>query len=259
MPLPPDGQMPPYTRATALSAGWAWKIPLSRRLGFGYVYSSRFTSREQATAELLAHAGPAAKDAQPGHLSMRVGRREHFWAANCVSIGLAAGFLEPLESTGIFLVQKGIELLLDHFPDSGCNPALAGAYNARMAAEFEHVRDFIVLHYLLSERDDSDFWIENRRAAPPDSLAATLEHYDRTGLVDWSGASLFKDVSFHCIASGFDRLPQAYHAMADQVDVERAWQGMQRIKAQNLALARSLPDHGSLIRAVNEGRKPLGA
>jgi tryptophan halogenase len=258
LPLPHDGQMPPYTRATALGAGWVWRIPLSHRIGCGYVYSSRFISKEQAEADLLAHAG--APDAEPGHLRMRVGRRENFWVGNCVSVGLAAGFLEPLESTGIFLIQKGIELLLDHFPDAGFSPALARAYNTRLGAEFEQVRDFIILHYLLSERDDTDFWRENRRATQPDSLAATLEFYDNTGLLDWERHSLFRDPSFYSIATGFGRLPRAHHSMADQVDAEKAWQAMERIKAQNLALARSLPDHASLIRDVNESRRgPAGA
>ncbi len=252
--LPVDGQLPPFTRATALDAGWAWRIPLSHRVGCGYVYSSRFTSKDEATAELLAHAGAGAETGEPAHLPMRVGRRQNFWVKNCVSVGLAAGFLEPLESTGLFLAQKGIELLLDHFPDTDFDAALAQRYNERLGTEFEQVRDFIILHYLLNGREDGDFWIENRRAAPPDSLAHALEYYDRTGLVDWDGRSLFRDASFYSLATGFGRLPRSPHGMAGQVDGERAWLAMERIKAQNLALARSLPDHGAFIRALNYKR-----
>jgi tryptophan 7-halogenase len=256
LPLPQDGPMFPYTQATALSAGWVWKIPLSQRVGSGYVYSSRFISQDQATRELIAHAGQDPDKCNPGHLKMRVGRRENFWVRNCVSIGLAAGFLEPLESTGIFLIQKGVEMLLDHFPDTDFNPALIRHYNAQMASEFEQVRDFIILHYLLNRRDDSEFWIANRNAAPPDSLAHTLDYYDQTGIVDWQNQSLFRDPSFYSIATGFERLPRTHHPMADQVDIEKARQTLETIKARNLALAQSLPDHGALIKAVNAARNP---
>jgi tryptophan halogenase len=250
-PLPPGAPMPSYTQATALSAGWAWDIPLAHRVGSGYVYSSRFTTQEQAAAELIAHTGQNPDACAPGHLTMRIGRREHFWVKNCVAIGLAAGFLEPLESTGIFLIQKGAELLLDHFPDTAFNPALIRNYNAQMDREFEQVRDFIILHYLLNRREDSEFWRANRNAEPPSSLAQTLDFYDQTGIVDWQNHSLFREPSFCSIATGFDRLPRTHHPMADQVDTEKAWQILGKIKTRNLALAQILPDHGELIKAVN--------
>ena len=248
--------MPPYTKATALSAGWAWKIPLSNRTGTGYVYSSRFIAEDAAARELIAHSAQDPDKSTPTHLKMRVGRRSNFWVKNCVSIGLSAGFLEPLESTGIFLIQKGVELLLDHFPDTQFNGALIRHYNAQMGAEFEQVRDFIVLHYLLNRREDSGFWKANRNAAPPESLAQTMYFYHQTGLLDWENPSLFREPSFHAIVSGFDRLPRTHHPMADQVDVAKARQALAGIKAQNLALAQSLPDHRALIEAVNAARNP---
>ena len=251
LPTPHEAQMPSYTQATALSAGWAWKIPLNHRVGNGYVYSSRFISDDAAAAELLAHAGHDLGQASPGLLKMRVGRRANFWVKNCVSIGLAAGFLEPLESTGIFLIQRGVETLLDHFPDARFNGALVRSYNARMGAEFEQVRDFIILHYLLNRREDDGFWKANREAAPPDSLAQTLDFYEQTGLLDWLNPSLFREPSFYAIVAGFGRLPRTHHPMADQADPEKSRQAMAAIKAQNLALAQSLPDHAALIEAVN--------
>ena len=251
MTLPREGPMPPYTRATALSAGWAWKIPLSNRTGTGYVYSSRFIADDAAARELIAHSGQDPDKSTPALLRMRVGRRENFWVKNCVSIGLAAGFLEPLESTGIFLIQKGVELLLDHFPDTQFNGALAREYNRQMTEEFEQVRDFIVMHYLLNRREDSKFWKANRNTAPPETLVQTLYFYHQTGLLDWPNPSLFREPSFYAIAAGFGRLPRTHHPMADQVDVNRARQAMANIKAQNLALARALPDHRALIEAVN--------
>jgi tryptophan halogenase len=251
MPVPLQGPMPPYTAATALSAGWSWRIPLNHRIGTGYVYSSRFIADDAAARELIAHAGEDPDKSSPALIRMRVGRRANFWVKNCVSIGLAAGFLEPLESTGIFLIQKGVELLLDYFPDTQFNGALVRQYNAQMGAEFEQVRDFIVLHYLLNRREDSEFWQANRNAAPPDSLAQTLYFYHQTGLLDWKDPSLFREPSFYAIASGFGRLPRTPHPMASQIDTKKARQAMAQIKAQNLALAQSLPDHRALIEAIN--------
>jgi tryptophan halogenase len=189
--------------------------------------------------------------ATPTHLTMKVGRRENFWIRNCLSIGLAAGFLEPLESTGIYPAQKGAELLLDFFPDSGFDPLLIARYNQRVAREYDEARDFIVLHYLLNRRDDNGFWRAARQLPPPDSLAETLELYDRTGLVEWQNHSLFGDTAFYAIATGFGRLPQTPHGMSRQMKREPAWQAMQRIKTANLQLAQALPEHGELMRRMH--------
>ncbi|MEO8202669.1 MAG: tryptophan 7-halogenase, partial [Betaproteobacteria bacterium] len=245
-------------QATALSAGWAWRIPLSDRVGTGYVYSSNFIADDAAARELVAHARHDPDASAPSVIRMRVGRRANFWVGNCVSIGLAAGFLEPLESTGIFLIQKGIERLLDHFPDTQMNATLARGYNDLMAAEFDQVRDFIVLHYLLNRREDSEFWKANRHAAPPESLARTLDFYDQTGLVDWVNPSLFREASFYAIVAGFGRLPRTPHPMAHQVDVKKARQQLAQVKARNLALAQALPDHGALIDAVGAAVQSRG-
>lgn len=246
---PHDGNFHPYTRAKAMSAGWCWRIPLRHRIGTGYVYSSRFIDHAAAAAELQAHAGQP--EAEPTRLAMKVGRREHFWVNNCVAIGLAAGFLEPLESTGIYLAQKSVERLLDYFPDLGFEPELIARYNQRVAKEYDEARDFIVLHYLLNQRQNSEFWRAARELPPPDSLAATLALYDRSGHVDWQGNSLFGDTAFHAIATGFQRLPQAAHGMVRQLRAEPAWEAMQRIKAANLQLAQALPDHGELLRRLH--------
>ncbi|MCF8179220.1 MAG: tryptophan 7-halogenase [Sulfuritalea sp.] len=249
LPQPQDDDFHPYTRATALTAGWCWRIPLRHRIGNGYVYSSRFLSREQAASELKAHV--RQPDATPTHIPMKVGRRENFWVRNCIAIGLSAGFLEPLESTGIFLAQKSVELLFDYFPDTGFDPLLIQRYNQKVAQEYDEVRDFIVLHYLLNQRDDSEFWRAARSLPPPDSLVTTLEFYDRTGIVDWQHHSLFGETSFYAIATGFGRLPQRPHGMTAQLNSENAWHTMQQIKTSNLELARSLPDHGELMRQLH--------
>lgn len=250
MPLPADdGAMAPYTKATALSSGWVWRIPLSHRVGCGYVYSSRYASDDEAARELVAYAGLPPSASPAGLLRMKVGRRQRFWISNCVAIGLAAGFLEPLESTGIFLAQKGVELLLDYMPDGDFEPALAARYNARMSDEFEQVRDFIILHYLLNGRE-GPFWRDNRHAKPPASLAEALALYDSTGLVDWEANSLFRDTSFYAIAAGFGRLPRRPHAMADQRPTESSRNALAEIRERNLSLARDLPGHAEFMRSV---------
>jgi tryptophan halogenase len=249
--LPSDGDMSPYTRATALSAGWVWRIPLSHRIGSGYVYSSRFISDEQAAREIVAHARLDPDRAQLQQLRIRVGRRTEFWKKNCIAIGLASGFLEPIESTGIYLIQKGAEILLDLFPDTGLSEALRKHYNRRMAQAYEEVRDFIILHYILNEREDTEFWKANRHTVLPDSLAATMELYDQTGAVDWDNRALFGEVSFYSMVGGFQRLPRRFLAMADYSDPARVQEIFATIKAQNLKLAHSLPDHGDFIRQLH--------
>jgi tryptophan halogenase len=175
MPLPREALPLPFTRATALSAGWSWRIPLSHRTGCGYVYSSRFISKEDAEKEFLAHTGADPDLSDPRHIAMRIGRRENFWRHNCLAIGLASGFLEPLESTGLFLIQKGVEKFLDHFPDKTFDPSLIRHYNAQMGEVYEEMRDFIILHYALNQREDNGFWRANREAIMPSSLSRTLD------------------------------------------------------------------------------------
>ena len=254
LPLPSDGDMAPYTRATALSAGWVWRIPLSHRVGSGYVYSSRFISDDAAARELVLHAKQDPDKAEPRLLRMRIGRRTDFWIRNCVSIGLASGFLEPIESTGIYLIQKSAEVLLELFPDAGFNEVLIRHYNRRMARVYEEVRDFIILHYVLNEREDSEFWKENRRTVLPDSLARTMELYDQTGANDWDNRALFGEVSFYSIVGGFQRLPRSFLARADFSNVAKVDGIFAAIKAQNLKVANALPDHGEFMRELHAVR-----
>jgi tryptophan 7-halogenase len=250
MQLPHDGQMTPYTRATALDAGWVWRIPLHRRIGSGYVFSSKFISDEAAEREFRRHVGKAAEGAEARLLKMRVGRRTEFWIGNCVAVGLASGFLEPLESTGIFLIQKSVEQLLEGFPDLDMSETLRQRYNRQIGEIYEEVRDFIVMHYLLTERDDSGFWRANRALVAPDSLARTLELFDETGLVDWDEHALFGETSFLAIAAGFGRLPGRHRPMVDYSDSDKAAQIMAAIKAQQRQFAQGLPDHAEFLRIL---------
>jgi tryptophan halogenase len=252
-PLPGVDTMPPYTRSTALSAGWAWQIPLTHRVGNGYVYCSRFISDEDAAAELARLLGVEAERMQHRVIPMRVGRRDRFWRANCIAVGLASGFVEPLESTGIFLIQRGIALLMNYFPDLTFDPHLARRYNERMAATYEEIRDFILLHYVLSRRSDSAFWNEYRGMRLPDTLAHVLEVYEHTGTVEPVEYAMFPEPSWYCILAGHHRLPRTYHTGADLSDFTKVRHIMEAIRTTNDRVAQSLPPHRALIEALNAG------
>ena len=210
----------PFTRATARGAGWRWRIPLQHRTGNGYVYCSGATSDEAALDDFLAGIdGPPL--APPRVLRFQAGRREVFWKANCVAIGLASGFLEPLESTSIHLAISGVLNLLEHFPDRDFDPALIAAYNAGLVEEVERVRDFIVLHYVLTERDDTAFWRQVRAIPWPDTLRERVDLYRATGRVRPRPGELFTDLSWFYVLEGMGVRPAAYDPLMDVVPAPR--------------------------------------
>ncbi|HET8681389.1 MAG TPA: tryptophan halogenase family protein [Micromonosporaceae bacterium] len=166
--------MQPYTTATAMDSGWIWTIPLMGRDGTGYVYADDFCSPEEAERTLRAFAAPGQDDLPANHIRMRIGRNERSWVGNCVAIGLSSAFVEPLESTGIFFIQHGIEQLVRYFPDGRYDPALAERYNARVAQVVDGVKEFLVLHYRAAQRNDTPYWKEAKVRPIPDGLAERL-------------------------------------------------------------------------------------
>jgi tryptophan 6-halogenase len=165
----------PFTTATALSAGWVWDIPLYGRIGTGYVYSSRFISPEMAELEFRNHLGPAAEEVKASHIKMRIGRCRNSWVKNCC----ASGFVEPLESTGIFFIQHGIEEMVNHFPGRTFDDETIKSFNRVMADCIDGVRNFLILHYRTTDRADTDFWRATKSLAVPDELAESLELWKR--------------------------------------------------------------------------------
>ncbi len=243
MPLPRGEDFPPYTYSTAREAGWTWQIPLNSRTGFGYVHSSAHISTEAATETLIAQAGlRKARAADPRVLPFRVGRRTSFWRRNCVSIGLASGFVEPLESTGIHLIQFAIMLLSEYFPDRSENAALRRVYNSRMGEIYDAARDFIILHYYLSRREEP-FWRASREVTLPDSLTELLELYDETSRIDSARLLLFPASSYYFILAGNGRVPRRTIVEAEQSPTSKLWHVLDRIRADGGVIADRMPAH----------------
>jgi tryptophan halogenase len=256
-PHEPGAQIEPYTTATAFPHGWIWRIPLYRRAGLGYVYSDAFTSAEDAEQTLRRVAGPTAQAQPVRHIAMRIGRHERLWVKNCVAVGLAGGFIEPLESTGIFLIEMGLRHLVQHFPNRSFDERVASLYNEVMAHHYEHIRDFILLHYRTSRRRDTEFWrAQQSEVVVPDALQGKLELWKSMFPIHepMRGHGLFTDVSFACILSGMGLGPtappplSAYGSAADAADEFRA------IEQRAGRLVRSLPSHVELLDHIHGGR-----
>lgn len=206
----------PYTRSTAHSAGWQWRIPLQHRIGNGHVYSSRFMSQDEATSILLNNLD-GQQLAEPRYIPFTPGRRRETWRKNCVAIGLSSGFFEPIESTNIHLIQTAIQRVISLFPDASFCQADIDEYNKQTQFEYERIRDFIVLHYKATQRNDSPFWNHCRTMQIPETLRHKIELYASNGRVYRDGGELFAEVSWIQVMNGQGIHPRGYHPLVDLV------------------------------------------
>ncbi len=247
LPTTGSGAPDPFTRATADRAGWRWRIPLQERMGNGYVYSSAFVDEDEVHRRLVHGAeGDALADPRP--LRFRTGHRRAFWEKNCVAIGLAGGFIEPLESTSIHLTQMGIQRLINLWPGRGCNSAEIAHYNRVMTSDYERIRDFIVLHYSATQRDDTEFWRYVGNMEIPDTLAAKLEIFRGCGRVIPSPEDLFTPHSWLAVMLGQGILPSSYDALVDRVPEDTLIQNMRLLKQAVAKTAAALPRHEDYIK-----------
>jgi len=217
VPFNPGQKINPFTLSTALSSGWAWEIHLLSRRGTGYVYSSQHISDEDAERELRQYVGPAAEKINARKLHMRVGRCRRFWVKNCVAIGLAGGFLEPLESTSISLIQMGIDKLVHFWPDTHMAPELAAEYNRLSIQEFERIRDFIILHYKATERNDSPMWDYCRNMPIPETLQRKIDLFRVNGRIFRDNEELFAEESWLQVMIGQHIVPRSYDPLVDML------------------------------------------
>ncbi len=242
----------PYTRATAHGAGWQWRIPLQHRTGNGVVYCSRFLDDDTAERLLLGRldAPPAAP---PRRLSFTAGRRACFWERNVVALGLAGGFLEPLESTSIHLIQQGISKLFALFPDRRFSAVERDEYNRQMGDNYRSVRDFIILHYHATARDDTPFWDHVRTMELPDSLTRKIALFRQKGRIFRYEDELFSVPSWVAVMLGQGVMPDGYDPIADALDPERLVVALRQMRGATAAAVARLPQHGAVLAGLAAG------
>jgi tryptophan halogenase len=236
----------PYTRATARTAGWQWRIPLQHRLGTGYVFCSAFEDEDTALQTLLNNLDGEPL-LEPRLLKFVSGARKKAWNKNCIALGLAGGFMEPLESTSIHLVQSGIIKLLALFPDRGFNPEETAEYNRIVRQEWEQIRNFLVLHYNAVERDDTDFWRDRRAMTVPDDLAQRVGFFRRAGRLSPHEHDLFKDANWLAVMLGQGVTPQTWDPLVDTIDEVAVKRALTQMPGYFRQVAENMPTHGDYL------------
>jgi tryptophan halogenase len=246
MPSAHVGPPAPYTRSTARPAGWQWRIPTQRRTGNGYIYSQSFMADDEAESTL--HQGVEGKPlASPRLIRFKAGHRQQFWRGNCIAIGLSAGFLEPLESTSLYLIQEGISRFISLFPNGDFPDILRTEYNRHMKKEFEQVRDFIVLHYAATGRDDTPFWRYCRNMEIPDTLRHKIELFRETGRVFRYDDELFARPSWVAVMLGQGITPERCDPIVAALPAGDVAHSLRSMASALADAARRMPTHGDFL------------
>ncbi|MHA4836173.1 tryptophan halogenase family protein [Sphingopyxis sp. MSC1_008] len=249
MPCEGGGDPAPFTRSTAREAGWQWRIPLQHRDGNGYVYSSAHLGHDEAEALLRARL-PGAPLADANRLRFTAGHRKAIWNRNCVAIGLAGGFLEPLESTSIHLIQTTIIRLLALLPRDAIDPNVVARFNRDALHEYEVIRDFVIAHYALAGRDDTPFWRDVAAAGMPDSLAERIEAFRVTGNILFEPGDLFGPTNWYAVLTGQGIRPQSWHPIADGLSADELASRLATLRGRVAEQLAELPPHVEFLRSL---------
>ena len=240
------GPPAPYTRAMAHDAGWQWRIPLQHRTGNGIVYCSRYLDRDAALARLLGNIEGETL-VQPNFIRFTTGARRRQWHRNCVAVGLSAGFMEPLESTSIHLIQRAVLRLIRMFPLRGVSPRDVAEFNEQQDTDMLQIRDFLILHYKATERGDSPFWRQCRDMAIPDTLSQKIELFRETGRVFRKNEELFAENSWVQVMMGQGIMPRAHHPIAEKLrdgELAKLLSNLRETVAKTVA---GMPEHGAYV------------
>lgn len=246
VPCESSGAPTPYTRSTAHNAGWQWRIPLQHRIGNGHVYCSKFISDDEARSILLNNLDGKPL-AEPRMLKFLTGRRKKFWNKNCIAIGLASGFMEPLESTSIHLIQSSLAKLVSLFPNLDFDDANINEYNMQTHIEFEKIRDFLIAHYHITDRNDSPFWRYCRNMDIPDSLQHKIDLFKQTGKIFRDGYEMFSETSWFEVMFGQGLRPENYHPLADLVVENKLTERLDRVRNAIRSSVDLMPAHEDFI------------
>jgi tryptophan halogenase len=242
-PHPPQ----PYTTCFAHKAGWRWRIPLQGREGNGIVFDSNHMSDDEARAKLLADID-GEPTIEPWLLRFKTGMRNRTWVKNCVALGLANGFIEPLESTSIHLMMTAVTRLIQDFPFYGCHDALVARFNDKSRQEFEHIRDFIIFHYHQTERDDSEFWKEKRAMEIPDSLKERIDIWREDARAYQMPHELFRVDSWAMVLPGQRVMPEGYHRLAAMMPHDELRQTLATMRKEIVDRVAKLPTHAEFLK-----------
>lgn len=248
VPCEAKGDLTPYTRSTARKSGWQWRIPLQHRIGNGHVFCSDFIGEDEATEILLANLD-GAPTSDPRVLKFTTGMRRRQWSHNCLGLGLAAGFMEPLESTSIHLIQSSIARLLQMLPGDAVAPAVRDEFNQQAAFEWSRIRDFLILHYWANGREGEPFWDRCRAMDLPETLTAKIEAFRATGYIHREHEELFTEQGWLQVLIGQGVMPESYNPIADTMPAGELSAMLTRIVDTNQRLVAAMPDHAQFLRA----------